>query len=161
MIEYVRIRSARKLITELKHGGYIDEVHSAAVFCTDEPVKEAASLKMPHCCVQFTDTEAYWEIDSFQEEQAEYIRDFLFNLPDGITTLYCCCDWGQSRSAGLAAACMNYLGQNYRSVFGNDAYYPNLLVYAYMCKVLGIGSPLVSELDELRKLRTHAGGIYL
>ena len=111
-------------------------------------------LKIPCCCLQFRDTEDPQAERVFTKEQAAVVWNFIYGLPDRITTLYCCCDWGQSRSAGLAAACMTYLGQDESSVFESPIYSPNLLVYSFMCEAMGCGLPSEERIKELRLRRS-------
>ena len=144
------------MIAELKQGEYVDENHSAAIFCTDALFKAPELRKLPHRYLQFIDTEDPNKSSAFTWEQAVVLRDFLANLPEQITTLYCCCDWGQSRSAGLAAACMTALGQDCEWVFRCSAYSPNILVYATLCKALGC-PPSAERLHVLKRLRCDAG----
>ena len=155
-IKQIRIRAAGKMIAELKQGEYVDENCSAAIFCTDAPLRMPELKRIPHCCIQFVDTEHSSTTNAFSQEQAAVLRDFLANLPEHITTLYCCCDWGQSRSAGLAAACMTAIGQDYESVFRSRSYTPNMLVYTLMCEALGC-LPAADRLQELKRLRSEAG----
>jgi len=154
-IKQIRIRAAGKLIAELKQGEYVDENHSAAIFCTDALFKAPELRKLPHRYLQFIDTEDPNKSSAFTWEQAVVLRDFLANLPEQITTLYCCCDWGQSRSAGLAAACMTALGQDCEWVFRCSAYSPNILVYATLCEALGC-PPSAERLYALKRLRSDA-----
>ena len=155
-IKQIRIRAAGKMIAELKQGEYVDENCSAAIFCTDAPLRMPELKRIPHCCIQFVDTEHSSTTNAFSQEQAAVLRDFLANLPEHITTLYCCCDWGQSRSAGLAAACMTAIGQDYESVFRSRSYTPNMLVYTLMCEALGC-LPSADRLQELNRLSREAG----
>lgn len=151
-IKYVKIRAAGKMIAELSHGDFVDENCSAAIFCTDAPLKAPELRRIPHRCVQFIDTEDPNKTNSFTWDQAVLLRDFLMNLPEKITTLYCCCDWGQSRSAGLAAVCMTALGQDCKSAFRNRCYTPNMLVYTMMCETLDLPTP-ADRVQELKRLR--------
>ena len=155
-IDQVRIRAIGKLIAELKHGQYVDMDHSAAIICTDEPISDLALLRLPNCRMQFIDTEKTEDPHAFTHRQAHIIGDFLSMLPDNINTLFCCCNWGQSRSAGLAAACMTAIGQDYESVFRSRSYTPNMLVYTLMCETLGC-LPSADRLQELKRLRREAG----
>ena len=154
-LDTVKISSATRLIDSILNGSCPDLDKAAAVFCTDEIVNDPAIERLPHCCVQFTDTENPKDQNAFTVEQANIIRDFIFELPDNITTLYCCCDWGGSRSPGLAAACMVYLHQDHLALFEGDDYLPNLLVYSYMCEALGCGSPSQDELSALLEIRYY------
>ncbi len=152
-LKTVKVIMATRLIDSIRNGSCLDLDKAAAVFCTDEMVLDPVIENLPHCCVQFTDTEDPRDQRAFTKMQANTIRDFIFNLPDTITTLYCCCDWGGSRSPGLAAACMVYLHQNHFVLFEGEDYLPNLLVYSYMCEALGCGLPSRDELDALLELR--------
>ncbi len=154
-IKQIKIRAAGKMIAEIKRGDYVDENCSAAIFCTDAPLKAQEAKRLPCCRVQFIDTENPNNPGAFTWAQAVVLRDFLVNLPDHITTLYCCCDWGQSRSAGLAAACMTALGQDCEWVFRCSAYSPNILVYATLCEALGC-PPSAERLHVLKRLRSDA-----
>ncbi len=154
-IKQIKIRAAGKMIAEIRQGDYVDENCSAAVFCTDAPLKAPELMRLLCCRVQFIDTEDSRASHAFTREQAALIRDFLMGLPEQITTLYCCCDWGQSRSAGLAAACMTALEQDYEWVFRCSSYSPNLLVYTTMCETLSC-PPSAERLHELKQLRSDA-----
>ncbi len=154
-IKQIKIRAAGKMIAEIRQGDYVDENCSAAVFCTDVPLKASELKRLPCCCVQFIDTEDSRASHAFTREQAALIRVFLMSLPEQITTLYCCCDWGQSRSAGLAAACMTALEQDCEWVFRCRSYSPNLLVYAIMCEALGC-PPSAERLQALKRLCSEA-----
>lgn len=155
-IKQIKIRAAGKMIAEIKRGDYVDENCSAAIFCTDAPLKAQEAKRLPCCRVQFIDTEDPHAPRAFTQEQAALIRDFLMSLPEQVTMLYCCCDWGQSRSAGLAAACMTALEQDCEWVFRCRSYSPNLLVYAIMCEALGC-PPSAERLHTLKRLRSDAG----
>lgn len=154
-IDQVRIRAIGKFIAELKHGQYVDMDHSAAIICTDEPISDPAILGLPNCWMQFVDTENPEDPHAFTHHQAQIIGNFLNTLPDNINTLFCCCDWGQSRSAGLAAACMTAIGQDYESIFRSRSFMPNMLVYTMMCETLGC-LPSADRLQELKRLRSEA-----
>ena len=150
----IRIRAIGKFFAEAEQDHYIDPKCSAVVSCTDKAIDESRFSQIPHCCLYFLDTEDPRNPKAFTHEDAAVIRRFLESLPENITTLYCCCDWGQSRSTGLAAACMTAIGQDCEAVFRNPAYTPNLLVYAYMCEALGCGLPSKARLNALRALCT-------
>lgn len=156
-IRQIIIRAVGKFIAEQDQGQYIDAAHSAIICCTDEAIRESMMSQLPHCCLQFIDTENPRDPAAFTREDAKAIRCFLESLPEDITTLYCCCDWGQSRSAGLAAACMTTIGQDYESIFRSRSYMPNMLVYTMMCETLGC-LPSADRLQELKRLRSEASG---
>lgn len=155
--EHIRVRAIGKFLAELKHGQYIDTDRAAVVCCTDEPLDKGVLSPIPHCCVQFYDTEEPEAFGAFTREHAATICEFLRRLPDTVATVYCCCDWGQSRSAGLAAALLTTQGKPCEPLFLNSAYHPNLLVYATMCEALECGRPSGERLAELDRLRRHEG----
>lgn len=154
--EQIRVRAASKLAAELKHGQYIDCENSAAIICTDDPVKDPIFRNLKCSRLQFEDTENPGDDRAFTRSQARAASNFLNNLPENISTLYCCCDWGQSRSAGMAAACMMASGMDYTVLFDNKSYSPNLLVFSYMCEALGCGLPSKEMLQDLRLRRESA-----
>ncbi len=156
--EHIRIRAVRKFLAELEQGQYIDTDHAAVICCTDGPVKETALRRIPHCTMQFADTERAEEAGAITRGQAEEIRAFLESLPDTVSFLYCCCDYGQSRSAGLAAACLTAQGESCEPLFCSRTYRPNLLVYARLCEALRGGPPPQERLEELDRLRSTAAG---
>ena len=69
------------------------------------------------------------------DEQARQIADFIVGqLPD-VDRIICQCEYGQSRSAAVAAAILEYTQRKGLSVFIDDAYSPNKLVFrkVYEC----------------------------
>ena len=156
--EQIRIRAVGKVLAEWERGQYMDPDHAAVICCTDEPLDKGALSTIRHFCVQFYDTEKPEDVGCFTREQAAAICAFIHRLPDTVSCLYCCCDWGQSRSAGLAAAILTTQGKPCEPVFLNPSYRPNLLVYAYMCEAFGCGSPSKERLAELDGLRNHKRG---
>ena len=48
---------------------------------------------------------------------------------DEINTLICQCEHGQSRSAAVAAAILEFRSRRGIDVFSNDNYFPNKVVY--------------------------------
>ena len=87
----------------------------------------------------------------FSMKQAYEIAAFVEELDAGTTHLYCCCDWGQSRSAAVAAALMyaagakneelEYIWCNHDPEFSENPqkawYTPNPLVYMMLREALG------------------------
>ena len=69
------------------------------------------------------------ELNLFTDEQAEEIAGFIQSILDKAELLICQCEYGQSRSAGLAAAVNQFLNKSGIEVFADDLYYPNKLVY--------------------------------
>ena len=68
------------------------------------------------------------------EEQANEIAFFYENNKDNISTLICQCEHGQSRSAAVAAAILEFRSRRGIKIFSDDRYFPNKVVFR---KVLG------------------------
>ena len=69
------------------------------------------------------------ELSLFNDEQAEKIAGFVKSVLGKAELLICQCEYGQSRSAGVAAAVKQFLDNNGIEIFADDRYYPNKLVY--------------------------------
>lgn len=67
---------------------------------------------------------------------AEQIAVFYHGLPADTDILICQCEFGQSRSAAVAAAIMEYKAKKGIEVFSNDKYYPNKLVFRKVLNAL-------------------------
>lgn len=61
--------------------------------------------------------------------QAKEIADFYFNLKDSAEMLICQCEHGQSRSAAVAAAILEFRLKRGIDIFADDRFYPNKAVY--------------------------------
>lgn len=68
-------------------------------------------------------------INIFCDEQANQIAEFVIEHFAETDILVCQCHYGQSRSAGCAAAIAEYFFGKGINVFADDRYYPNKLVY--------------------------------
>ena len=65
----------------------------------------------------------------FSDEQSAQIAIFYKEVIGNIDTLICQCEHGQSRSAGVAAAILEFSSQKGIQVFADDRYYPNKIVF--------------------------------
>lgn len=65
----------------------------------------------------------------FSDAQAEQIASFYHSHKDSIETLICQCEHGQSRSAAVAAAMLEYRRRKGIAVFADDRYYPNKVIF--------------------------------
>jgi len=65
----------------------------------------------------------------FNDRQAEEIAEFIKRILGKAELLICQCEYGQSRSAGIAAAVKQFLDKNGIEIFADDCFYPNKLVY--------------------------------
>jgi predicted protein tyrosine phosphatase len=63
------------------------------------------------------------------DEQAKTIAEFIHSITDKAETLICQCEYGQSRSAGIAAAVRQFLYMDGIEVFADNRYFPNKRVY--------------------------------
>jgi hypothetical protein len=63
------------------------------------------------------------------DEQANQIASFYHLVQDKVDCFICQCEYGQSRSAAIAAAIMEYRSRKGISVFSDDRYYPNKMVF--------------------------------
>ena len=62
-------------------------------------------------------------------EQANQIAEFVNEVWDNVDVIICQCEYGQSRSAAVAAAISQFKYQNGIEIFADDNYYPNKLAY--------------------------------
>ena len=67
-------------------------------------------------------------VDSYFPE-ADALAEFIYKAKEGGLDIICQCEYGQSRSAGCAAAIMQHFSKNGIDVFIDYRYYPNQLVY--------------------------------
>ena len=65
----------------------------------------------------------------FNGALAKQVADFYFKIRDEARLLICQCEHGQSRSAAIAAAVMEYRSGSGIEIFADDDYYPNKRVF--------------------------------
>ena len=63
------------------------------------------------------------------DEQAQEIAKFYFSICDKADCLICQCEHGQSRSAAVAAAILEFRSHKGIKIFADDRYYPNKVVF--------------------------------
>ena len=73
----------------------------------------------------------------FTFDHARRIVEFYRALP-AETCLYVTCDYGESRSAAIAAALRRYEGGDEMRIWRDPGNHPNLLVYRLLCESLGL-----------------------
>lgn len=61
--------------------------------------------------------------------EADELAEFIYNAKEDGLDIICQCEYGQSRSAGCAAAIFQHFSNNGIDVFTDYRYYPNQLVY--------------------------------
>ena len=70
------------------------------------------------------------------DDAAKQIAQFYLGLPADTDILICQCEFGQSRSAAVAAAIIEYKAKKGIDVFLNDKYCPNKLVFKKVLNAL-------------------------
>ena len=85
--------------------------------------------------LQFDDTEAAGP-QSITREQAAEIAGFVLRMHKHVERIIVHCEFGQSRSAGTAAAISEYLEGHDSGICRNRKYYPNPLCYRYVLDAL-------------------------
>jgi len=73
------------------------------------------------------------------DEHAEQIAEFLYKVLVGkyeIQTLICQCEHGESRSAAISAAIIEFLYGDAIRIFTDERYYPNKFAYKKVLQVL-------------------------
>lgn len=86
------------------------------------------------------------------DEQALQIASFYTDNKDSIATLICQCEHGQSRSAAVAAAIMEFRSRRGIMVFAHDNYYPNKVVFRKVLDALKDCIPVYdAKPGDLRK----------
>ena len=69
------------------------------------------------------------EYTLFNEQTAQQIADFIICYKDKAETIICQCEYGQSRSAAIAAALSEFFWKSGIDIFADDRYFPNKLVF--------------------------------
>jgi predicted protein tyrosine phosphatase len=70
------------------------------------------------------------------DQQAKQIAEFYAEVHDKVDTIICQCEHGQSRSAAVAAAILEYENGSGIEVFAHDNYYPNKAVFNKVLQAL-------------------------
>ena len=70
------------------------------------------------------------------DEQAKQIADFYHSVRDNVEVIICQCEYGQSRSAAIAAAILEHRSRKGIAVFADDRYYPNKTIFKKVLKAI-------------------------
>ena len=127
-------------------------VKTAVISITDYGYKHAELKYQPNYLLQldFNDVDADVFIDEpdidrvvveekyhmFSDEQAQQIAEFYHSVRDQVEVLICQCEHGQSRSAEIAAAMLEYKSRSGIKVFADDRYYPNKFIFRKVLKAI-------------------------
>ncbi len=72
----------------------------------------------------------------FNDSMAEAVAGFYRSIYDKAETMICQCEHGQSRSAAIVAAILEYRSRSGIRIFSDDNYYPNKTVFRKTLKKL-------------------------
>ena len=97
---------------------FIDELGRSKLILLEERLKIEEKYKM------------------ISDAQAEQIAEFYKRIEGKVQCLICQCEHGQSRSAAVAAALLEYRYKSGIKVFSDDNYYPNKYVFRKVLKAL-------------------------
>lgn len=61
--------------------------------------------------------------------QAKEIADFYKKVRNDVDLIICQCEYGQSRSAAIAAAILEYEDKRGIEIFADDRYFPNKIIF--------------------------------
>lgn len=61
--------------------------------------------------------------------EADKLAEFIYEAESDGIDIICQCEYGESRSAGCAAAILEHFYQNGISIFADYRYYPNQVIY--------------------------------
>lgn len=93
-------------------------------------------FQIPLLDIDMDELEYYnFTYDTFFTE-ADELAEFIYSAVSDDLDIICQCEYGQSRSAGCAAAILEYFEGNGISVFSDYRYYPNKLVYHKLLEAL-------------------------
>ena len=127
-------------------------VKTAVISITDHGYNPAELKYQPNYLLQlaFDDVDADVFIDEpsidrldveakyhmLSDEQAQKIAEFYHSVRDKVEVLICQCEHGQSRSAAIAAAILEYKSRSGIKVFADDRYYPNKFIFRKVLKAI-------------------------
>lgn len=86
--------------------------------------------------ISYNSQEIFKGYTPMTDDDAIQIRDFVLKWKDKVDTLWIHCDAGISRSAGVAAGILEFLGEDISYIFDSKMYYPNLLCYHKTLNIL-------------------------
>ena len=129
----VKIYSRKELNDRLKEGNLENTLLIAFYDPQDDlptysgKAEQVITLPIPD--LNKEDLEEYgYTMDSFFS-QADYVAEFIVKaVRDGLD-IACACEYGESRSAGCAAAIKEFYDGNGIEIFADERYYPNKIIY--------------------------------
>lgn len=85
-----------------------------------------------YCALDDVDTDYHIAQGKLYEDFFDYaddVAEFIYEAYDNGKDIICQCDYGQSRSAGCAAAILQHFYRNGIDVFADYKRYPNKVIY--------------------------------
>ena len=137
----VIIIGRKKLCYDIDDGIVTDADRSAVIVSTShEPRWKYIEMFRESLVMSYDDVIDPKDSCAFNTELAARVADFVKRVESNpaVEGLYSVCDCGQSRSAGVAAAIVRYLGGEDLGIWDSPYYKPNPLVYRLTCEALGI-----------------------
>lgn len=81
----------------------------------------------------------------FSSDQAEELAWFFADVSEKTEVLICQCEHGQSRSAAVASAILEYRSRRGIDIFADDRYYPNKVVFRRLLSALRSLTPFAKR----------------
>lgn len=137
----VIILSQKKLCYDIDDGIITDASDSVLILSTShEPRWKHINGFRDSLVMSYDDVIDPTDKYAYNPEIAARVAEFVKKIEADPTvkSLYSACDGGQSRSAGIAAAIVRYLGGEDLGIWDSPYYKPNPLVYRLTCEALGI-----------------------
>lgn len=131
----------------------LDDLSTGFILCTSDDslvIEPRENVLLLH----FADITDARRADAFTAEQAAKVCSFWKNRAL-YSTLFVCCDSGESRSPAIAAALIRSTGQSDLEIWQNTEYHPNPYVYTVMCRELGMKVDS-SEVEERKAANQRA-----
>ena len=134
---------SRKVMEALLSKGNLE---NTAIISFHDPIGRGRRCTQDYVPIDFTgkcdrvmqiaihdlDPEALADFDLSVETyfpEADELAEFIYKAKEDGLDIICQCEYGQSRSAGCAAAILQHFSNNGIDVFTDYRYYPNQLVY--------------------------------
>jgi predicted protein tyrosine phosphatase len=127
----IDVRS-RKIIEQNRYDANIISI-------TSQPICADIKNRGPTLYLHFEDFDTElpgWSIQPIQKEDAKKIATFVIANEHNGKNFIIQCDAGVSRSAGVAAALMEYFNGDASPIFDNLQYCPNMRCYRMVLEVL-------------------------
>lgn len=102
----------------------------------DEPIADDFGEEIGHEPTDEEKTEIEKKYHTLTERQAQKIVHFYHSVKNTAKVLICQCEYGQSRSAGIAAAFREYSTHDGITIFADDRYCPNKSIFRKILSLL-------------------------